>query len=647
MQTCEGDASQTVCPRKAPPEMNGKRGTKIPMEQQWKRHFIWQLKRRNTGHRSAFMKPKSRYLSVWATILVAMLMGNCSSPTNVNRDTGQQASQMAVIALDTNSRVASPFFVASGSGDTLSIEAGTTILKDESGAYSPISPGSKVEITLNVQKISAAQHAADSLLVAAFSITGKIDGVNSDLVFQRKTGDTQSAMPNSGAALRIVLSNSTITRGAKVSFYKILASGAKSLVGSVVLDVPEKSLGKRVGGEGNSATVSPDGTGNFQGSYLPPIKSDESSFPPGVYWQTYSNIPDTTYTIGSVTIGGPLFVGQVSIGEPSTHELLADLGFSSTAACVTGNNPNDNSQYWVERTQDASGKTTKLKVGSNAANKFYLNLILYSQDGLPVLNAYGLKSDDGVHAPDGSILDDPYSDPDKPIAGEKELHFTADLKLGRSAQSLFEARGFEISHISFENGTYSFSTRNKLEGRAKWEKDILEKNHWFPIKTNCNGNIGYYKYSNKFTGKITISWNYLGVVLFTIEMNDAKLTMKDDGPDETNYTLTGTAVISPKSCSLGTLSESESKAYYDEYGFKVLKTDPPRVRWGFAESWNYVSSNDIPLLIIVNWFTWKSMGVPYDVPIKDLNTLDGSYNMDYLMPAYGGTATWKFTPVTE
>ncbi len=596
------------------------------------------------------MKLSFGYYAIFAAAIFAALISSCSSPTDVDRKTNEKTNQGMIVALDSTSRVASPFSVASSSGDILSIDTGTTILKAENGAYSPISSKSKVEIFLETQEITAAQHAADSLLVAAFSITAKIDGVNSDLQFQSKTGGSLPEMSKSGAALKVVLTN--MTRGSKAGFYRILPSGAKTLIGYVVLGVPEKYLGKRLGGENMSATFSPNGTGNFQSCYLPNIKSDESSFPSGVYWQTYSNIPDTTYTVGSVTIGGPLFVGQVSIGEPSTHELLADLGFSSTATCVTGNNPNDNSQYWVERTQNANGKTTKLKVGSNAANKFYLNLILYSQDGLPVLYANGLKSDDGVHAPDGSVLDDPYSDPDRPIAGEKELHFTGDRKLGRSAQSLFEAQGFEISHISFENGTYSFNTRNKLEGRAKWEKDILKKNHWFPIKANCNGNIGYYKYSNKFTGKITISWNYGGIGnVFTIEMNDAKLTMKDDGPDETNYTLTGTAVISPKSFSYGdevfTLKESESKDYCDEYGFKVLKTNPPAVRWGFGKSWDYVNSKGTPFPIIVNWFTWKSFSVVYDVPIKDLNTLDGSYNMDCFMPGYGGTATWKFTPIEE
>ena len=91
-----------------------------------------------------------------------------------------------------------------------------------------------------------------------------------------------------------------------------------------------------------------------------------------------------------------------------------------------------------------------------------------------------------------------------------------------------------------------------------------------------------------------------------VKMEDARLTVKDNGPDETNYTLTGTAVISPASfeyaSTVYTLSDPASVSYSKKYGFKVLKTSPPKVRWGFAEDWTYLSGA-APMGVVVNFQT--------------------------------------------
>ncbi len=53
-----------------------------------------------------------------------------------------------------------------------------------------------------------------------------------------------------------------------------------------------------------------------------------------------------------------------------------------------------------------------------------------------------------------------------------------------------------------------------------------------------------------FTGAITIDWHFLGLN-FVITIDDATLTLKDDGIDETNYTMSGTAKISPSTFTYG------------------------------------------------------------------------------------------------
>ncbi len=150
-----------------------------------------------------------------------------------------------------------------------------------------------------------------------------------------------------------------------------------------------------------------------------------------------------------------------------------------------------------------------------------------------------------------------------------------------------------------------------------------------------------------FKGAITINWQFSGLN-FVITINDATLTLKDDGIDETNYTLSGTATISPGTFTYGgnvyTLAEAAEKAFSSEYGFKVRKLPEPAVRWGYAEMWNYTSGSS-PFGIVVNFGTKTGLGCGgiVDVPIASLDTLDGEYTMSCMEPAYGGTAIWEFT----
>lgn len=216
----------------------------------------------------------------------------------------------------------------------------------------------------------------------------------------------------------------------------------------------------------------------------------------GVYWTEFTNIPDSVYQIGGKTLGTHCIVKRISIGEPSTAELMADLAFPDGVNCVTSKNPNDKVQYWTERTQDASGKTIALKVASTAANIPYLNLTMYSPNAdIPELNIFGLRPDGNiVHSPEGSSLYKPYDDSSLKIGGFKQLNFrTEKYDKGQKIKQIVEEAGYETSSMRYEDKVYSFMVHSTQNGRAKIEKDVLKKKHWFPVKAKTEGNRGLYE----------------------------------------------------------------------------------------------------------------------------------------------------------
>lgn len=377
------------------------------------------------------------------------------------------------------------------------------------------------------------------------------------------------------------------------------------------------------------------------------LPSKPATIPSGVYWATYSNIPDAPDLPGGLSIEGPYIVRRVEIGEPSTGELLASAEFPENVDSVTDTNPNDNSKYWVERIQDAKGTTTAIKLYSTAANNFYLNLSVYSVSAkIPMFSANSLMSDDGVHSPDGAVLSDPYKDPEIPIAGYKELSFRGSFKQGTKIKEFVEQAGYQTWSVRYQNGEFIFDTMKELTGRAKIEETILKPELWKPDDAKTKGNVGVYYYSDGFTGEIMFDWNYMGVP-FSVKINDAKLEMRDDGEDQTTYSLSGTAEINLKSFNLGgivyKLKDKQQKAFMEEDCFIVRKTPKPSVHWYYMDGWEYVNDFGTGFILMVNFSIGKSPTDIDYIPVADLDEIDGSYNMNF-MPGMGGKATWSFKP---
>ena len=186
---------------------------------------------------------------------------------------------------------------------------------------------------------------------------------------------------------------------------------------------------------------------------------------------TYSNIPNKPDSPDAL-FEGTNYVKWVEICEPSTQDILAMVTFKpDNVACMTATNTNDNSKYWVVRNFDENGETTQIKVGSNAANEWYLNVTIYkAKDESPYMTGYIPKPDNGVVSPEGEVLSDPYSDPELKIAGFKELKFKCSHGDGKEIRDAMEKAGYKPGEPQYGDGIYSFKTEANLIGRAKMER---------------------------------------------------------------------------------------------------------------------------------------------------------------------------------
>lgn len=375
---------------------------------------------------------------------------------------------------------------------------------------------------------------------------------------------------------------------------------------------------------------------------------NSAAIPHGVYWTTYSNIPNKPDSPDAIVPEGPYYLSRVEIGEPSTEELLASVEFANdNVRCLTYTNPNNHAKYWVERNINEKGETTAVKVASTAANNWYLRITCNTaSDNMPAINVFLPRSDSGVHSPSGETISDPYADPERPIAGYKELRFKGSHEDGNKIREAVEQAGYKISLPQYVNGIYFFRTDPEMTGRAKIEDTVLEPEKWKAEEEGTKGNIGLYKRPGSFTGKIAIDYLFSSLP-FTIVINDARLDMLEDEDDRTSYTMSGTAEINPKSFAMGDLvfrlKDQQKKRFKEEHSFQVCKTPTPGVSWDYVESWGYVEDQyNTSFLLTVSYTTRKSPTDFTFISVSDIDKLDGSHSMTFMLPASGGTATWSF-----
>lgn len=366
----------------------------------------------------------------------------------------------------------------------------------------------------------------------------------------------------------------------------------------------------------------------------------------GKYWTTYSNIPGPPDSVTALSVKGPFYVHRVSITEKSTSEILATVEFSKGETLASATDERYNSIYWIETIQNADGQTTSVKVSSNVANDFVATL--YFKTVKDDIHSYWVqrKSDDGVHSSDGAVISDPYQDSELPIAGVKEFNLKGSHKDGGEIKSSLEEAGYEAEFKQYVDGTYTVAAYKESESRAKIEEAVIEPEGWNTNKEKTEGNVGYYSKSGDFSGRINIDWT-LNDIPFTIEINDARLEKLEDGEDEISYTMSGTAVIKQTSFNMGDLvfklKDKQKKSFSVDYGFKIKKEPNPAVIWEYIESWQYEDEKySTPFLLTVSYVTYNSPTDLSSVSVKALDEIDGTDDMTFMMPAYGGTATWTF-----
>ena len=382
------------------------------------------------------------------------------------------------------------------------------------------------------------------------------------------------------------------------------------------------------------------------GSEVDQSTTKSTAAPSGAYWTNYSNIPGPPESLIKLGGKGPYYINRVSITEESVEEELAVVFFSKDETFVSDINEEDNSKYWFEITKNEEGMPVSVKVSSNAANDFVVTLYFhFIENDLPAY-FHMLRSDDGVHSPDGSVIHDPYQDPELPIAGVKELNFKCGYEENEKINNFLEEAGFYKYETRYQDGIYTYSTRKELISRAKIEETVLKPKDWTSDKDKAKGNVGFYNKSDSFIGQITLDYT-LSNIPFTVEIKDVKLEQLEDLENETGYTMSGNAEIMQKSFAIADevyrLKDEQKKKFSadNEFDFIVMKEPNPAVWWTYAEKWEYVGDTyGAPFTVLVYYTTMDSPTDSSGVPVKDLDEIDGTDT--FTTPGYSCTATWSF-----
>ena len=435
-------------------------------------------------------------LLVFIASFIIALLAYCSTNTGQTpTGPGNMTDKGSEVSLDKKSRAAKAVTIEGAAGEILTIDSATVILRqNKEGIWESLPSGAKLTIALTSTS-GQATLPSGATRIASFTITASINGENAELMFISGSTSPSSPMPNTGASVKINLSEMNIDPGTELRFYKVSNTDTLKYVSSWIVDVPSITLSKKISGAGSQdAYLQPGGTGEYEFFYDPILNSTSATMPTsGVYWNTYSNIPDTSYNIGEVVFDGPYFAGYIHLTEPSTAEILAQGSFAPDVNCITYKSQHDGVQYWMERVQEKNGSTSSIKIASTAANIPWLTLHMHSvKSGRCYYSVYNLRPDGGVHTPEGTVLENPYEDPELKFGGDKALIFKGDFEQGRDIYYKVKEAGYQVFSYWFYNGLTEFSVSYTSTGRANIQENILKKENWFVLETN--GNKGTYEF---------------------------------------------------------------------------------------------------------------------------------------------------------
>lgn len=194
---------------------------------------------------------------------------------------------------------------------------------------------------------------------------------------------------------------------------------------------------------------------------------------------------------------------------------------------------------------------------------------------------------------------------------------------------------------SAEGATYTAPAKRPAEGSVYVSARLFDSGlpQLSKIEVYCLVEI---EEAGDYKGRVSIGQSF-GGLNYGVAIDPAELVLKDDGPDEANYELRGKAVIAPAILMIGgqpyTLASEDAAPKDVSTNFKVLKTNPPTVRWGYVETWIY-RSGESAFPATVN-FDAAGMGSGGDVAVESLDKLDGKATSG--SAGYSATAEWELS----
>ena len=144
----------------------------------------------------------------------------------------RQSDNESEIALDANSRVTNAVTISGTAGEILTIDSGTVILRQNAdGTWGPLPSEARLTVALSNRSEQTALP-SQAIRIASFAITASINGEDAELLFVSDSTLPSSPMPNTGASVKINLSEMNIDDGSELKLYKVSNASTMEYVGS-------------------------------------------------------------------------------------------------------------------------------------------------------------------------------------------------------------------------------------------------------------------------------------------------------------------------------------------------------------------------------------------------------------------------------
>lgn len=380
-------------------------------------------------------------------------------------------------------------------GSTLTLPAGTTLTVYENGVPAAPPPSlADATLTLSTPPGDGPALPSGATRLARFRIGLTVGGVERAARFSGPAAGgpslTVRVPPAVGDTLALLFDVSSGTPAFLGTAPVVASTGASAaaLKGATGLRAAAST------GDG-TATLSPTGTGDVDVATTNGSSGGGSGS--GPYWTTYQVPAAPCVNVGGAQVCGPTYIRNIDIDEPSTTDIMGSCwpgraGHATTGVLSPG------FQYWCDVSAGPNGSTL-VTISGTAANLPIISLAqVRLEDNLP-LSFDVVPAAEGLHAPDGSVRTDPYTEKDWKYGASKILTCKAKGKdinwLAKHAYQPLVDAGYDVQRRLFrmEGGyaTEDYSITETLDGRLKIGATLQAKG-WRQV--SASGNVGTYEY---------------------------------------------------------------------------------------------------------------------------------------------------------